>query len=198
MITSWGLEERLTRFIDFGRPCCGTLRTDPAGQYVHEDATGVMVNTGFSAGWVLDHLRRQSLSGHVWKLDRGDLPYALIDSARQAWRPRQGGWRARKRAVESCCLTLDISLLMFLNYGIYRRSRVEPDLADAAPSPKIIEAPSPKGRAGVSSPTVVHELHSSRSAKEDCKNAAIGKALEIMTEKTKNSREFKNSLFPGS
>ena len=34
--------------------------------------------------------------------------------------------------------------------------------------------------------------------KKNCKNAAIGKALEINDRENKNSREFKNSLFPGS
>src|SRR5215831_14555276 len=78
MITSGGLEERLACFVDSGRPCCGILRTNPAGQYVRKDATGVMVNTGFSTRWVIDHLRRQSLPGHVWELDREHLPYGLI------------------------------------------------------------------------------------------------------------------------
>ncbi len=98
MITSWGLEERVTCFIDSGRPCCGSLRTNPAGQYVREDAAGVMVSTGFSAGWVLDHLRRQSLSGHVWKLDRGDLPYAfMILHAKRGAHSKEGGEHASEQ-----------------------------------------------------------------------------------------------------
>jgi hypothetical protein len=38
----------------------------------------VMVNTGFSARWVIDHLRRQSVPRHVWEPAREQLPYALI------------------------------------------------------------------------------------------------------------------------
>jgi hypothetical protein len=43
---------------------------------------------------------------------------------------------------------------------------------------------------GISSPTVVHELHSSRYAKRNCKNAAIGKALEINDRENKKLARF--------
>ena len=78
MIATGRLEERFACFVDSGRSCCGILRTDTAGQYVRKDATSVMVNAGLSARRVLNHLRCQSIPGHVRKLAREKLPYALI------------------------------------------------------------------------------------------------------------------------
>jgi hypothetical protein len=78
MITSGRLEERLACFVDSGCSCCGILRTNPAGQYVGKDATGMMVNAGFSARWVIDHLRSQGVARHVRELAREQLPCGLI------------------------------------------------------------------------------------------------------------------------
>jgi len=78
MIATRRFEERFALFVDSGRPCCGILRTDTAGQYVRKDTTSVMVNAGLSVRRVLNHLRRQSIPRHVRELAREKLPYALI------------------------------------------------------------------------------------------------------------------------
>ncbi len=78
MITTGGLEKRLTHLVDSRWPCCGILRTNTALQHVRKDATGVMVNAGFSARRVIDHFCCQSVAGHVWELDRGQLRDSLI------------------------------------------------------------------------------------------------------------------------